>query len=187
MSKILPEFQQYLLKHNLAQKKHVPYMAFWVHQFLAFNKNNPDMTTKIQEFLQTLEDTLNKPHWQINQAHQAITMYLFQYLSKIGSTHELLNKITPATHKNLEHIMQEVKEIIRIKHYSSKTERTYCLWIRHFYLHLKSISNRHFDILDVCTQDVQNFLSHLAIKRKVSASTQNQAFNALLFLFRYIQ
>ena len=186
MSEFLPEFQQYLLTHNLAHKKHIPYMAFWVHQFLVFNKNKPDSTTKIQEFLQTLEGTLHKPHWQINQAHQAITLYLFQYLSKTDPNNELLNKTTPATHKNLEHIIREIKEIIRIKHYSRKTERTYCLWIRHFYLYLKSTSKRHFDILNVHSQDVQNFLSHLTVKRKVSASTQNQAFNALLFLFKYI-
>ena len=53
-------------------------------------------------------------------------------LSKADPTHELLKKMTPATHENLEHIIQEVKEIIRIKHYSRKTERVYYLWIRHF-------------------------------------------------------
>jgi len=110
MSNYLPEFQQYLIKHNLAQKKHIPYMAFWVHQFLAFNKNNPDMTTKIPEFLQTLEEVLHKPHWQVNQAHQAIIVYLFQYLSKTDPTNELLNKMVPTTHKNLGHIIQEVKK-----------------------------------------------------------------------------
>jgi integron integrase len=68
---------------------------------------------------------------------------------------------------------------IRTRHYSRSTERTYCAWIRRFVLfHGK----RH--PADMGVQEVGRFLSWLATDAKVSASTQNQALAAILFLYR---
>jgi integron integrase len=66
-------------------------------------------------------------------------------------------------------------------HYSPKTYRTYANWVKQFqrFTHEKAPELLSID-------DVKSFLTHLAVKRKVSASTQNQAFNSLLFLFRHI-
>jgi integron integrase len=70
---------------------------------------------------------------------------------------------------------------IRIRHYSPKTLRTYTGWMRKFQTFTYSKSP---ELLS--TDDVKEFLTFLAVKRKVSASTQNQAFNALLFFFRHV-
>ncbi|MDA8338608.1 MAG: phage integrase N-terminal SAM-like domain-containing protein [Nitrospiraceae bacterium] len=76
-----------------------------------------------------------------------------------------------------------MRRLIRLRHYSYNTERTYLQWVEKFLSYaLESRKN----IADITSEDFKNFLSHLAIKQRVSASTQNQAFNSILFLFRSI-
>ena len=78
-------------------------------------------------------------------------------------------------------LLDRVRRRIRLKGYSIRTERAYVSWIKRYILfHDK----RHPQ--DMGKDEIENFLSHLAIKQKVSKSTQNQAFNALLFLYREI-
>jgi len=78
-------------------------------------------------------------------------------------------------------VARRLKEEVRLRQYSDKTLRTYRTWIRQFgaYLEFKTTS-------EVDSEDARRFLTHLAVDRQVAASTQNQAFNALLFLYRHI-
>ncbi|MEM8806478.1 MAG: integron integrase, partial [Cyanobacteria bacterium P01_G01_bin.38] len=70
---------------------------------------------------------------------------------------------------------------IRLKHYSYRTEQTYVQWIRRYILfHNK----RHPKEMGV--QEIESFLTHLAVKECVAASTQNQALSALIFLYRHV-
>ena len=72
--------------------------------------------------------------------------------------------------------MEKVQDTICLKHYSYSTEKTYISWIRRdIFFHDK----RHPK--DMGADGVESFLTNLAVQEKVSASTQNQAFNALLF------
>ncbi len=80
---------------------------------------------------------------------------------------------------NVETILDSVRTLIRTKHYSLRTEETYLHWIRRY---LAFHNNCNPEGLSV--REVETFLSHLALKLKVSASTQNVAFNAILFLYR---
>jgi len=70
---------------------------------------------------------------------------------------------------------------IKIRHYSPKTFKSYQSWVRKFQTFVRSK-----EVILVCQQDAKLFLTNLAVEKQVAASTQNQAFNALLFLFRYI-
>jgi len=86
---------------------------------------------------------------------------------------------------NKTEVVEETKRLIRLKHYSYSTEKTYLQWINRFWEYTKQTAKKECSaVLDA--EDCKNFLSHLALKEKVSASTQNQAFNALLFLFRNV-
>jgi integron integrase len=69
---------------------------------------------------------------------------------------------------------------IKVRHYSRKTLKTYAHWSRQFQRFLKNKSPQ-----ELSTVDVKEYLTYLAVKCKVAASTQNQAFNSLLFLFRH--
>jgi integron integrase len=76
-------------------------------------------------------------------------------------------------------LLDQTRELIRIRHYSIRTEQAYVQWIRRFILFHGKQHPRHMG-----GPEVTAFLSDLAIKRNVSASTQNQALNAILFLYR---
>jgi site-specific recombinase XerD len=78
-------------------------------------------------------------------------------------------------------IFNELKNVITIRHYSPKTLKTYSGWVRKLQTYTKSKEPRLVSI-----DDVKNFLTWLAVDQGVSASSQNQAFNALLFLFRNV-
>lgn len=78
-------------------------------------------------------------------------------------------------------LLDQVRNLIRARHYSIRTEQAYVDWIRRFVLfHDK----RH--PLDMGATEVEIYLTHLAVTRNVSASTQNQALNALVFLYREV-
>src|SRR6266478_6090286 len=80
-------------------------------------------------------------------------------------------------------LLDQVREVMRLRHYAIRTEQSYCDWIRR-YVQFHKMRSR--DELSPGTGKVEQFLSDLAVNGKVSASTQNQAFNALLFLYREI-
>jgi len=76
-------------------------------------------------------------------------------------------------------LLDRVRSAIRTRHYSPRTEKAYLGWIRRF---VSAHDGRHPDQMGV--PEVARYLAHLAIRSKVSASTQNQAFSALTFLYR---
>lgn len=80
-----------------------------------------------------------------------------------------------------EKLLDRTQRLLRAKHYSHRTEKAYLGWIRRFILfHGK----RH--PVHMGRKEIEVYLSHLATKRKVAASTQNQALSAILFLFRTV-
>lgn len=78
-------------------------------------------------------------------------------------------------------LLDQVREQIRLKHYSIRTERVYCEWVRRF---IRFHNYRH--PVEMGASEVEAFLSNLAVARSVSASTQNQALAALLFLYKEV-
>ena len=78
-------------------------------------------------------------------------------------------------------LLEQVRDLIRTLHYSYRTEEAYLHWIRQYILfHGK----RH--PTEMGAAEVSAFLTHLAVKRQVAASTQNQALAALLFLYKNV-
>src|SRR2546427_5933825 len=78
-------------------------------------------------------------------------------------------------------LLDRVRQELRRRHFSPRTEEAYVGWIRRFILHH---GKRH--PAEMGEREVADFLSHLATARRVSPSTQNQALAALLFLYRDI-
>jgi integron integrase len=78
-------------------------------------------------------------------------------------------------------LLDRLREALRSRHYSRRTEETYCLWVRRFiYFH----KIRH--PAEMAEPEINAFLTHLAVKDRVSASTQTQALSALVFLYRNV-
>ncbi|HEX7314351.1 MAG TPA: phage integrase N-terminal SAM-like domain-containing protein [Pyrinomonadaceae bacterium] len=78
-------------------------------------------------------------------------------------------------------LLGEGRDAVRTRHYSIRTEEAYLRWIREYILFF---GKRH--PAELGAKNVSAFLSHLAVERKVAASTQNQALSALLFLYREV-
>lgn len=74
--------------------------------------------------------------------------------------------------------MDSIRRVLRTHHYSYRTEQTYLHWIKRFIFHHNKRHPR-----DMGATEVGEFLSHLDNDRKVAAATQNQALNALNFLY----
>ena len=78
-------------------------------------------------------------------------------------------------------LLDRVRDKIRLKHYSIRTETAYVDWVRRF---VNFNHQRH--PRDLGAAEVEAFLTHLAVRRNVAASTQNQAKSALLFLYKEV-
>jgi integron integrase len=78
-------------------------------------------------------------------------------------------------------LLDQAREALRLGHYSIRTEETYIQWM---YRYIMYHNKKHPK--DMGEHEIEQFLTHLAMNENVSSSTQNQAFNALLFLYRKV-
>ncbi len=79
-------------------------------------------------------------------------------------------------------LMDQVREVLRYHHYAYRTEQTYCQWILRYIRYFGG--KTHPRLLGA--KDIEAFLSHLATEDKVTASTQRQALNAIVFLYKNV-
>jgi integron integrase len=79
-------------------------------------------------------------------------------------------------------LMDQVRQVLRYHHYAYRTEQTYCDWIVRYIKHFGAQKHPR----DMGKTEIDAYLSHLATARKVSASTQRQALNAIIFLYRHV-
>jgi integron integrase len=78
-------------------------------------------------------------------------------------------------------LLEQLREALRVRRYSRRTEQTYCHWVRR-YIHFHGV--RH--PAEMGEPEINAFLTDLAVRRNVGASTQTQALSALLFLYRHV-
>ena len=127
-----------------------------------------------EAYLKHLSKT--RESWQVDQAAQAIKLYqFFETRKESAATRNTLGNSAQWTA-----VADDMHTMLRLMHRSHRTEKTYLGWVRRFYRYLGGQSPHHLE-----SSHVKDFMTHLAVERKVSASTQKQAFNAILFLFRH--
>ncbi len=180
----LPDFQSFLRERKLVPEKNIPYFAYWVSRFLSFaRKRDIDASeyreSAVIEFVESLRADTRVLDWQPRQAEDALKLYYVNFLGKSPAP-----AAGAAQSDSVPAVLKEVRRHLRLKHYSYSTERTYLQWAERFFSY--ALQSGQKGIADLSSKDVRDFLSHLALKQRVSASTQNQAFNALLFLFRHV-
>lgn len=78
-------------------------------------------------------------------------------------------------------LLDRMRAALRTRHYSPRTEQAYCLWVRRYILFHDGVHPT-----ELGEEDVNAYLTHLAVEQKVSASTQTQALSAILFLYRHV-
>jgi hypothetical protein len=81
-----------------------------------------------------------------------------------------------ATRAQAPKLLEKMRRAIRVRHYSIRTEEAYLGWVRRFF----GFTRRH--PRDLSADEINRFLTHLAVQKHVAASTQRQALSAILFL-----
>ena len=115
--------------------------------------------------------------WQVKQADTALRLYDY-FLSKTTSPKSEETSSHEERWKSLE---EKMRDSLRLRHRSLSTEKTYLIWLRSFKGFVGEKQPHQLG-----GSDLQDFLSHLAVERKVSPSTQNQALNAIVFFYRHV-
>jgi len=183
----------------------------WLRYFYDFSSRLPDMSSSVEQlqtlFLEKLRSK-NQSEFQCRQAADAVALYnsllmptsatIESDVKKSCSSHESMQpaKATPfrkqptmynpagyqekSDSPEWDKLLAKLAGEIKVRHYSRKTLKTYANWSRQFQRFLKNKPPE-----DLSSVDVKEYLTFLAVKCKVAASTQNQAFNALLFLYRH--
>jgi len=139
------------------------------------NLFNDNRTVRSQSLYNTLYSHTQQKG--INQENQADDIISPSTSKPLPSRQEALKQ----TGTDWTKVFNELISAIKIRHYSPATLKTYLGWTRKFQTYTESK-----DPSLLATEDVKAFLTWLAVEKKVSASSQNQAFNALLFLFRHV-
>ena len=78
-------------------------------------------------------------------------------------------------------LLDEVRNVIRLRHYSPRTEESYVNWIRKYVLYHNKKHPR-----DMGEKEIRDYLNYLSLTQNVSYSTQNQALNAIIFLYKNV-
>ena len=174
----MDQFRSYLISTALTDEKKAGFYVSWVSSLYVYYKKRPSDTVTAEEIDRYLKHlSRSREDWQVNQASEAINLY--QYFKERGN--KTLIKESMGVHTQWKAVGKEMQKVLRLMHRSYRTEKAYINWVHRFYLFMKDRSP-----LSLEAQDVKNFMTYLAVERDVAISTQNQAFNAILFLFRYI-
>ncbi|MBM4307566.1 MAG: integron integrase [Deltaproteobacteria bacterium] len=175
---MLHDFELFLTRKGNIKPPNIPYYLKWVsdcYQFLnesEFKHLNSDQKKQfLSQMAKTHED------WQVKQADTALRLYDYFLSRKEMETKET----SPTDTLQWSSLENKLRQALRLHQRSLSTEKTYVIWLRSFLRFAGEKKPEHLG-----GRDLQDFLSHLAVEKRISPSTQNQALNAVLFLFRHV-
>ena len=185
----LGKFGQFILQNNLVPERNARFYVLWVRRFLDQPVPEPtaSLEDRIRGFKERLESSQTMAPWQIEQAERAISLYFNNYLKNTqwAITQPRL-QVAPDGLFDSQQALTSAQTTLRLKHYAYRTETTYLDWITRFFAYMARVESRTDGKLLVSNESIHNFLAFLAENLHVGASTQNQAFNAILFLCREV-
>ena len=199
----LEEFGQYLLTRSLCKQGKERFYVMWVRQFFRHaEQGTPDAwDIQLTAFLNDLRDNPNVQDWQITQAEHAVRLYFNNFRGSDGVHVPPRVSIAEDGAVNARDLLSAVRCSLRTQHYSYRTEQSYLDWIHRFLAYSSHIDSAREvtekgrgrpvdrvvqgslpERVVITPQRIKDYLAWLAVQRHVAASTQNQAFNALLFM-----
>jgi integron integrase len=169
------DYEKYIVENNFVEASKSRYYSAWLKKFLNLNLSNQlNLEEKVRQFTEYLAAENRFESWQLNQARHAIELYLGMFPQQVDDLElENINSFADVENK--------LRIVLRLKHYSYKTEQTYFDWCRRYYQYCQK---EEIDFKS--SQSVKNYLTYLAVRRKVAGATQSQAFNSILFMFRFV-
>lgn len=175
---MLEKFKAYLAGKGTVKQHHIPYYLKWAsdcYTYLNMADSICISNEQKQDFLKYLAK--NHEDWQVNHADMALRLYSYFLAANLRQS----VSAGGAALSDWDITEGKLREALRLRHRSLSTEKTYILWMKSYRGFMKDKTPEN-----VAGKDIQDFLSHLAVDKKVSPSTQNQALNALVFLYRHV-
>ena len=171
-------FKQFLLDKGATKAQYVPYYLKWVSECYAF-LDVPPATRINGDQRKGFLTHLSKHHedWQVKQADTALRFYDYFLSREMKASAEGMH----AAAGDWKMLEERMREKLRLRQRALSTEKTYLTWVRRFRAFVHEKDPSHLE-----GRDLQDFLSRLAVEKRVSPSTQNQALNAVVFLYRHI-
>lgn len=186
--------------------KNAEWFVKWAEKFAVATKGKPireRSVADIRKFLFELSIQRSIQPWQVHQAEEAL-VFLYEGFFKLNLGLNTVRPLVPATgisNSNFKAPQQfkdralskteekarygefysRFRSAMRVRHYSIRTERAYAQWIGRL---LSFYIDKPADSIDA--DDIHSYLNYLAEERKVAASTQNQALNAIVFFFKEV-
>jgi len=175
---LLVKYHNYLKEKQNVPEKQIPFYINWVTSFLRFCDGiTVDQVDEnhVNSYLEKL--SRQREDWQVKQAKEAIGLYRFLY-SRERKRPEQRNASSEAEWKIA---VEEMVRMLRLKQRSYRTEEAYLTWLRDFCRYICPVEPKELE-----EKHLKEFLTYLAAERRVAKATQNQAFNALLFFYRWV-
>jgi len=150
-------------------------LVSWARNYILFhNKRHPAQLAlpEVTHFLEHVVKTSAEPLLALAQSRAALMLL---YRGVLGCDLGELPQPRPPR------VLDQLRLVLRVRHYSPRTEDCYVHWARRFILFHHMRHPRTMNAVEV-----EQFLTHLAAVERVSASTQNQALNALLFFYTHV-
>lgn len=187
----LQPFEDFVRQRNLVDDRHLPFYLKWVLRFLRaeFDRERLSSSDLLHCFSDQLARDGSLEDWQRRQAMKAVELYLNVFLREQKNSMERgaggMEGGTPlppgsdGAEPSMDKALAEMKELLKLRHYSPRTLQTYTEWVQKYFGYAKSQA-----LAWEASDTIRAWLSYLATQRNVASSTQNQAFSAVLFLFR---
>lgn len=177
---MLDAFKDFIKTKDATKEKYIPYYCRWVTNCYAHCNQGLGLSldaAQKRDFLQHMAKTHEE--WQVKQAETALRLYAF-YLAALPAPAS--SAVARREYvKEWGEVESKLREMLRLKQRAYSTEKTYVGWLRAFKGMFQEKAPAELE-----PSNIQTFLSHLAVEKRISASTQNQALNALVFLFRHV-
>ena len=179
----LQQFGEFLLKGQLVKEKAAPYCVASVRRFLERPASNEPLADQVRGFCEQLEQDAGWQDWQVRQAEQALRIYFVNFLQRTD-WHRRPGSTVVDEQGRTEPLaaLEQMRSRIRTRHYSYRTELSYVDWARRFLAYVAERQGIPHPRVE--SGSVRDYLTHLAVRQRVAASTQNQALCAILFLCR---
>ena len=182
-------FSRYLLRCARVNKRELPFYLKWVEDFFTlFPEGCNDRAVGIEKFKAELARRWQD--WQVLQALSALRHYWYY------TDRQQVERLQQKSRKSEHHIdevedqsaliVEDVQRILRLTNRSYRTERSYVGWLQRFCRYLQEQRDKKVTPSDLTEEDVKSYLTYLAVEKRVAAATQQQAFNALLFVYRHV-
>lgn len=181
----LQSFGESLLEAQLVRPTAAPYVVRWVRRFLSRPASDEPLTDQVRGFCEELGRNGGFEDWQVRQADQALRLYFVNFLKRTAWHRRPASTVVDEDGcTNRLAALAQLRTRLKTRHYSYRTECTYVDWVRRFIDY--AAEQQGIPHPRVAAEVVRDYLAHLAVRRQVSASTQNQALCALLFLCREV-